>query len=275
MPDQNSPPYDPAAYPRFAVTVDIALFTIRRGAIHTALVRRGEWPFEGRWALPGGFVREHEDLDQAAARELSEETGLRPDDSWYLEQLRAYGTPGRDPRLRVVTVAYLAVCAGIPLLRAGGDADFAQLTPVQALELGLLAFDHAQIVSDALERIRSNLEYTTLATMFLPPVFTIGDVRKVYEAVWGTPLDRANFQRNFRRNRSCFVEYQGPPPERTRQPGHPPKQWWSLKSPRRPGEPVSFLDHPLLGSREARRQRRATPLSTLATSRSRSGGRRT
>ncbi len=248
--------YDPDDYPRFAVTVDIALFTIRDAAIHIALVRRGEWPFEGRWALPGGFVREHEDLAEAAMRELAEETGLRRDDDWHLEQLGSYGHPARDPRMRVVTVAYLAVCANIPHVSAGGDADLAQLTPFQAIELGLLAFDHAQIVEDALDRIRSKLEYTTFATMFLPPAFTIGDVREVYETVWGTRLDRSNFQRNFRRNQACFVEREDPRRGHRRRTGRPPQQWWSLRAPPGSEQPIRLLDHALLGPREAWRYRR-------------------
>ena len=252
----SEPIYDPEHYPRFAVTVDIALFTIRDGAIHIALVRRGEWPFEGQWALPGGFVREHEDLDQAATRELAEETGLLHSDDWYLEQLGGYGHPTRDPRMRVVTVAYLAVCADIPALTAGGDAALAQLTPFQVIELGLLAFDHARIVQDALERIRSKLEYTTFATMFLPPVFTIGNVREVYETVWNTRLDKSNFQRNFRRNEACFIECQNQPPARRRRPGRPPQQWWSLKSPHRRGRPLGLLKHALLGPQDAWHHRR-------------------
>ena len=252
MLNQNSSsPDGTAAPPSFDMAVDIALFTIRDGAVHVALQR-----VEGRWVLPGGSVREHEDFDEAATRELVEATGLPPDDNWYLEQLGVHGAPGRDPRKRVVTVAYLAVCVEIPLLRAGPNADLAQLTPDQAEELGLLRFDHAQIVRDALTRIRSNLEHTTLATKFLPPIFTIGDVREVYEALWRTRLDRANFQRNFRRNRTCFVQRDGPPPERKRRPGRPPEQWWSLNLPLRRGQPLDLLDHALMGPQEVWRLRR-------------------
>ena len=149
--------YDPSDYPPFAVTVDVAVFTIRNDTLHVLLIERGEEPFRGALALPGGFVKPGEDLDQAAARELAEETGLR-DGSWHLEQLASYGAPGRDPRMRVVTVAYWAICADLPALRGGGDAVAAVLTPVEAIEGGAvrLAFDHERIVRDAVERTRSS-----------------------------------------------------------------------------------------------------------------------
>lgn len=261
----STAPYDPARYPRFAVTVDIVLFTIREGAIRIALVQKGEGPFQGQWALPGGFVREHENLDQAVVRELAEETGLEREDAWHLEQLGGYGDPKRDPRMRVVTIAYLAVCTDIEALKAGGYAAVAQLTALQAIKMGLLAFDHERIVRDALIRLQSKLEYTTLATMFLPPIFTIGDVREVYEAVWEVRLDKSNFQRNFRRNMACFVEYEGPPPpDRKRRPGRQPSQWWSLRVPHRPGEPIGLLDHALLGPREVLRRWQGLPADKRA-----------
>ncbi|MXY22931.1 MAG: NUDIX hydrolase [Acidobacteria bacterium] len=189
--------YDPRAYPPFAVTVDIAVFTIRDDALHVLLIERGQEPFKGALALPGGFVKPDEDLDEAAARELAEETGLR-DGSWHLEQLGSYGAPDRDPRMRVVTVAYWAICAGLPGLRAGTDAALALLVPVEEIEVGnaRLAFDHERIVRDAVERTRSKLEYTALAAKFCPPEFTIAQLRRVYEAVWNTHLDPGNFQRN-------------------------------------------------------------------------------
>ena len=189
--------YDPGDYPPFAVTVDVAVFTIRDDALHVLLIERGGEPFLGARALPGGFVRPDEDLDQAAARELAEETGLTAG-SWHLEQLAAYGAPDRDPRMRVVTVAYWAICADLPALRGGGDAVAAALTPVEKIERGdvRLAFDHERIVRDAVERTRSRLEHTALAVKFCPPAFTIGQLRRVYEAVWRTRLDPGNFQRN-------------------------------------------------------------------------------
>ena len=189
--------YDSGKYPPFAVTVDIAVFTIRKHTLQVLLIERGQDPFKGDFALPGGFVLPKENLDQAAARELAEETGLHPG-SWHLEQLGSYGDPDRDPRMRVVTVAYWAVCADLPAPRGGGDAAAAVVVPVAAIEHGRLrlAFDHERIVRDAIERMRSKLEYTALAARFCPPEFTIGELRSVYETVWNTSLDPGNFQRS-------------------------------------------------------------------------------
>lgn len=133
--------YDPSAYPPFAVTVDLVVLTVRRHALCGLAVRRGEPPFQGRWALPGGFVRADEDLSQAAARELAEETGLRAhdpgapaqDNGAHLEQLATYGDPKRDPRMRVVSVAHLALAPDLPAPRAGGDASNARWAPVEEL----------------------------------------------------------------------------------------------------------------------------------------------
>ena len=195
--------YNPGDYPPVAVTVDVALFTIRRDELHVLLIKRGIEPFAGAWALPGGFVQPDEGLDGAAARELAEETGVT-EDSVYLEQLRSYGSPGRDPRMRVVTVAYWGACAELPSPMGGSDAAQAELVPVSEIEDGdiELAFDHDAIVSDALERVRAKLEYTALAARFCAPEFTISELRKVYETVWNTKLDPGNFQRKVRENRS-------------------------------------------------------------------------
>jgi 8-oxo-dGTP diphosphatase len=184
--------YDPRGYPPFAVTVDLAVLTIREGTLTVLLVTRGEAPALGGRALPGGFVRFDEDLSAAAARELFEETGLSRSEV-HLEQLASYGDPGRDPRMRVVTVAYLALAPGMPTPRPGGDAAGADWVPVT--ETGRLAFDHGQILADALERARAKLEYTPLAAAFCPPEFTIAQLRGVYETVWDTTLDPRNFHR--------------------------------------------------------------------------------
>jgi 8-oxo-dGTP diphosphatase len=186
--------YDAATFPPFAVTVDIAVLTIRRGDLCALLVRRGMHPYLGDWALPGGFVGADEDLDVAARRELAEETGI---DQAHLEQLRCYGRPGRDPRMRVVSVAYLALAADLPEPTASTDAAEARLWPVADLAPGRpgLAFDHGQILADAVERARAKLEYTSLATTLLPEPFTIADLRRVYECVWGVELHPANFRR--------------------------------------------------------------------------------
>ena len=195
--------YNPRDYPPVAVTVDVALFAILRDELHVLLIQRGIEPFAGAWALPGGFVQPHEGLDDAAARELAEETGVAEDDV-YLEQLRSYGSPERDPRMRVVTIAYWGACAALPAPIGGSDAAHAELVPVSRVEEGdiELAFDHDVIVGDALERIRAKLEYTALAARFCAPEFTISELRKVYETVWNTKLDPGNFQRKVRENRS-------------------------------------------------------------------------
>lgn len=195
--------YNPRDYPPVAVTVDVALFAILRDELHVLLIQRGIEPFAGAWALPGGFVQPDEGLDDAAARELAEETGVAEDDV-YLEQLRSYGSPDRDPRLRVVTIAYWGACAALPVPLGGSDAAHAELVPVSMVEKGdiELAFDHDVIVGDALERIRAKLEYTALAARFCSPEFTISELRKVYETIWNTRLDPGNFQRKVRENRS-------------------------------------------------------------------------
>lgn len=188
--------YDPEKYPPFAVTVDLVVLTIRDDRLCALVVRRGAQPHRGRWALAGGFVRPDEDLDAAARRELAEETGLR-DGSVHLEQLASYGDPGRDPRMRVVTVAYLALAPDLPIPRAGTDTVDAKWEPVNALlaEPDRLAFDHHRILADGLERARAKLEYTPLATAFCPGEFTVAELRRVYELVWDTPIDPRNFHR--------------------------------------------------------------------------------
>ncbi|MGB2571434.1 NUDIX hydrolase [Micromonospora citrea] len=183
-----------AEYPPFAVTVDLVVLTVRDDALHLLLVRRGVPPYEGCWALPGGFVGIDEDLPDAAVRELAEETGL-PEPAGHLEQLGTYGRPDRDPRGRVVTVAWLALLPDLPTPVAGSDAASADWVPVPRLTPGRLAFDHDRIVADGLERARAKLEYTPLATAFCPAEFTVAQLRAVYETVWDTRLDPRNFHR--------------------------------------------------------------------------------
>jgi len=181
-------------HPPFAVTADLVVLTLAGDTLCALLVRRGVEPFLGRWALPGGFVRPDEDLDTAARRELAEETGLAPG-TVHIEQLAAYGAPSRDPRMRVVTVAYLALAPDLPVPSAGTDAADARWAPVAALAGETLAFDHDQILAEGLERARAKLEYTPLATAFCPPEFTVAELRRVYELVWDTRLDPRNFHR--------------------------------------------------------------------------------
>ena len=197
--------YEPTAFPPLAVTVDVVVLTIRQGRLCVLLVERSAHPHLGAWALPGGFVRPDEDLDHAALRRLEEETGLDLSGSTgHLEQLATYGTPGRDPRMRVISVAYLALLPDLPAPTAGEDASEASFWPVQDVDLVAgrlrdggadLAFDHGRILADGVARARAKLEYTSLATSFVVAPFTLAELRGVYEAVWGAPLHRQNFTR--------------------------------------------------------------------------------
>ncbi|MEU6853136.1 NUDIX domain-containing protein [Actinacidiphila alni] len=225
--------YDPRAFDPIAVTVDVVALTLRADRLHVLTVERGGPPFAGERALPGGFVRAgRESLDEAAARELAEETGLDAAalGRVHLEQLGSYGGPNRDPRMHVVSIAYLAFAPGLPDATAGSDAAGASWTPVEAIfpkgqprhaprrpfEQGrrpgtygggtgrrpghrasaqALAFDHDRILADGLERARAKIEYTPLATAFLGESFTISQLRAVYETVWGAPLHAGNFHR--------------------------------------------------------------------------------
>ncbi|MGW0562049.1 NUDIX hydrolase [Streptomyces sp. NPDC003016] len=187
--------YDPHAFEPFAVTVDLAVFTVREGRLHVLLIRRGQDPYAGAWALPGGFVLPRESAESAARRELAEETGLSRESAaaLHLEQLRTYSEPDRDPRMRVVSVVYTALVPGLPEPRGGGDAAHAQWMPADGAPA--LAFDHARIIADARDRIGAKFEYTCLATAFCPHEFTLGELQQVYETVWGVELDRPNFRR--------------------------------------------------------------------------------
>ena len=178
------------------LATDLVILTVREGRLQVLLIRRGIPPYQGRWALPGGFVRPDENLESTARRELAEETGLATE-RIHLEQVATYGAPDRDPRGRVVSVAYLALVPDLPAPVAGSDA--ASASWVDATEVlddsGRLAFDHHRILADGVERARAKLEYSPLATAFCPPEFTISELRGVYEAVWGIPLDPRNFHR--------------------------------------------------------------------------------
>lgn len=198
--------YRPRDFPPIAVTVDVVALTIRFDVPQVLLIRRGAQPHLGAWALPGGFVQVGadghggEDLPEAALRELAEETRLPHD--LHLEQLGTYGHPDRDPRMRVVSVAYLAFAADLPDARPGSDAAEAAWVPLAELGFGPdakpereLAFDHERIVADGVERARAKLEYTPLATAFLGAEFTMAQLRAVYESIWGRNLHAGNFHR--------------------------------------------------------------------------------
>lgn len=230
--------YDPRAFPPVAVTVDMAVFTIRGEVLQVLLVKRGGEPFRGAWALPGGFVRPDEDLDAAAARELKEETGM----TWrsaYLEQLASYGAPDRDPRMRVVAVVYWAICHDPPPPAAGSDAREAEWTAVSRVEGGELdlAFDHREVLLDALERMRDQIESPGIAARFCAPQFTISELRQVYEAVWETTLDKGNFQRVVRASESFL--YLGTAGGVSGPGGGRPASLWTVRTP--DDEPGAFL----------------------------------
>jgi len=195
--------------PRILLAVDLVILTLRDERLHVLLVERGVEPYQGALALPGGFLRdEHEDIDAAARRELAEEAGLA---DVHLETLGVYGEPGRDPRGRVVSVAYLAVAPRLPEPVAGTDAADARWVPVDDVLSGRLrlAFDHRRIVEDGVERARTKLEHTALATAFCGETFTIAELQRVYEAVWGVRLDPRNFYRKVKGSRG-FVVPAGP-----------------------------------------------------------------
>lgn len=172
------------------VTVDIVIFTIQEGILKVLLVKRRIPPFVGQFALPGGFVLDDEDLEHAALRELGEETGVS---DIYLEQLYSFGNPNRDPRGRVITVAYFALISADRKLNAGSDAMEAAWFP--ANRLPPLAFDHTTILNYALERLRNKLEYTTVGFQLLPEKFTLTELQEVYEAILEKTLDKRNFRR--------------------------------------------------------------------------------
>ena len=246
--------YDPRAYPPVAVTVDVVTFTIVDNQLQILLVRRGQRPDKGLWALPGGFVREDEGLEAAALRELHEETGVVAEPR-HLEQLGTYGTPDRDPRMRVVTVAYWAILANLPEPKGGGDAAEASLFPVVMVEADALklAFDHGNIIKEAVERVRSKLEYTTLAAQFCPPEFTVSQLRRVYEAVWNARIDPGNFHRKVTTSPDFLRSTGGSTDPRAR--GGRPAKIYS------PGE-AEYISSPIMRSPSPRptpRRRRPPP----------------
>ena len=203
--------YRPSAFPRPSVTVDLVILTVQDKDLKILLVERNEHPFKSRWALPGGFVRvsddrkdQGEDLDDAALRELEEETGLSPETcgKFFLEQVKTFGKPGRDPRMRVISVAYYALVRAdlVPLIRAGGDVSGARWFSVAELaDAEPLAFDHNEILQATLDRARAELDRSSIAFELVAETFTIQELRAVHEAIRAEPLDPGNFRKKFLR----------------------------------------------------------------------------
>lgn len=188
-------------YPHPAVATDIAVFTLRRGALNVLLIERGADPHKGAWALPGGFLMPDEELDQCARRELKEETGVDAD---LLLQFATFSAPDRDPRERVISVAYLALLSSDELrLEASTDAAQARWFPVR--ELPTLAFDHAEILRRALEVLGARAR--TIAPLFalLPARFTLSQLQGAYEAVTGEEAEKRNFRKMIS-TLDCVVE---------------------------------------------------------------------
>lgn len=193
--------------PRVLLTVDLVILTLRDSSLDVLLIERGVEPDKGMMALPGGFLHdEAEPIPAAARRELTEEAGLDTD-ALHLEEFGVYSDPGRDPRGRVVSVAYLAIMPRLPDPVAGtdaADACWARADDVLTGRLGL-AFDHQRILADGVERARQKLENSALATAFCGPTFTITELQRVYEAVWGIPLDPRNYYRKIQGARDFVV----------------------------------------------------------------------
>jgi ADP-ribose pyrophosphatase YjhB (NUDIX family) len=209
-------------YPHPSVSTDIVIFTIQEEQLKVLLIRRLSDPFKNGWALPGGFVEIDEDLEQAALRELREETGIT---GVYLEQLYTFGKPDRDPRERVITVAYYSLVP-IDRLSVGAASDARELGWFNIDQLPELAFDHKKIISKAKERLTAKLDYSTIALQFMPSKFTLSELQKVYEIIHGEALDK----RNFRKRVMAYgcMEDTG---DVNRNGSHRPARLYTLKSP--------------------------------------------
>lgn len=211
-------------YPHPAVTTDIVIFTIRHDELKVLLVNRGAPPFKGTWALPGGFVNLDESLEAGARRELEEETGVT---DVYLEQLYTFGEPDRDPRERVITVAYYALVPTDEIdIKAGSDAEGVSWIGMQ--ELPELAFDHGDILDMAYARLSAKLDYSTIAFQFMPHEFTLPELQHVYEVILRKPMDKRNF-----RKRILALDLIEETGEDRRDGAHRPAKLYRVKDPGR------------------------------------------
>lgn len=183
--------YDVTKFSRPSVTVDVLFFTIKDNKLQVLLIKRAAWPYMGYWALPGGFVRMKEDLDSAAAREIFEECGVK---DLFLEQLYTFGDPKRDPRTRVITVAYYALAPETEIKEIQRDeVKEAGYFPVD--DLPRMAFDHKQIIQIGFERLKAKIGYSSIAFALLPKQFSLSEIQNVYEIIYGKKIDKRNFRK--------------------------------------------------------------------------------
>jgi 8-oxo-dGTP diphosphatase len=181
----------PALRDRPSVTVDVVIFSLVADDLKVLLIKRKYAPYKDVWAIPGGFVRIEESLEEAAVRELAEETGVT---DVYIEQLYTFGQPKRDPRTRVITVAYFALVPHHAIRHQAGD-DAAETGWFSLFDLPELAFDHRKILDYGLTRLRYKLEYTSVGFQLLPDVFTLTELQRAYQTILGEKLDKRNFRR--------------------------------------------------------------------------------
>ena len=183
--------YDPTQFDRPSVTVDVVIFSLVQNELKVLLIKRLSPPFANMWAIPGSFIKIDESLEEAAVRALADETGVK---DVYTEQLYTFGTPGRDPRTRVITVAYFALVPHDAIYHEPGR-DASETAWFSISQLPRLAFDHANIVDYAFTRLRYKLEYTSVGFQLLPDVFTLTELQKAYEIILAEQLDKRNFRR--------------------------------------------------------------------------------
>jgi 8-oxo-dGTP diphosphatase len=183
--------YDASIFERPSVTVDVLFFTVKDKKLQVLLIKRAAWPFKGYWALPGGFINMDENLETAAAREIFEECGVK---DLFLEQLFTFGEPKRDPRTRVITVAYYALSPSTEIKEIQKDeVKEAKYFPID--KLPKLAFDHKKIVEVGFERLKSKIGYSNIVFGLLPKVFTLSEVQNIYEVIYGRKIDKRNFRK--------------------------------------------------------------------------------